>query len=213
MSCLGSGAASAACCVGGAQAEGRGAASAAEKGRMRALGAALVHRRTRRRHRAFDVPPIAGRQHDVDAHGVPANAISTATDSSTHQPRSWSKAEAWPRTSSRIACDAVEAPGAEVLIKGRSLVEHRLHRLHGSDLPAAYILIKRRGATKTISFIVVTPEVTHAPMSSLKEAAAVLQVLQSRAQTISPCSSPPMCPTSRCGCTSPWRRRCSRATG
>ena len=33
-----------------------------------------------------------------------------------------------------------------------------------------------------ISFIVVTPEVTHAPMSSLKEAAAVLQVLQSRAQ-------------------------------
>ena len=32
--------------------------------------------------------------HDVDAHGVPENASSRFTSLSTHQPRSWSKAEA-----------------------------------------------------------------------------------------------------------------------
>ena len=34
--------------------------------------------------------------HDVDAHGVPPNALSRSTPSSTHQPRSWSKAGALP---------------------------------------------------------------------------------------------------------------------
>ena len=32
--------------------------------------------------------------HDVDAHGALTNAFSRSTSSSTHQPRSWSKAEA-----------------------------------------------------------------------------------------------------------------------
>ena len=32
--------------------------------------------------------------HDVDAHGVPSNMLAWSTSSSTHQPRSWSKAEA-----------------------------------------------------------------------------------------------------------------------
>jgi hypothetical protein len=32
--------------------------------------------------------------HDVDEHGVPENALVMYTPSFTHQPRSWSKAEA-----------------------------------------------------------------------------------------------------------------------
>ena len=32
--------------------------------------------------------------HDVDAHGVPSNTLLRLTPSPTHQPRSWSKAEA-----------------------------------------------------------------------------------------------------------------------
>ena len=61
--------------------------------------------------------------HDVDQHGVYQNALSRLTPSSTHQPRSWLKAE----------------------------------------------------APENISSIVVAPEVSHAPMSSLKDDAAVLQ--------------------------------------
>ena len=57
---------------------------------------------------------------DVDSHGVPVNASTSPMSSSTHQPRSWSKAEAPPN----------------------------------------------------IQTIVVTPEVSHAPMSWLKAGAS-----------------------------------------
>jgi len=39
-------------------------------------------------------PSTCVTQHDVDSHGVPSNASLRLTSSSTHQPRSWLKAEA-----------------------------------------------------------------------------------------------------------------------
>ena len=46
--------------------------------------------------RAAGVQPSATRStpQDVDSHGLPLNAKSRFTSSATHQPRSWSKAEA-----------------------------------------------------------------------------------------------------------------------
>ena len=46
--------------------------------------------------------PLTPTPHDVDAHWVPSNASSRFTLSSTHQPRSWSKAWASMNISSRL---------------------------------------------------------------------------------------------------------------
>ena len=79
----------------------------------------------------------------------------------------------------------VQAP-AEVLVKGRGTVEHVFHaRLADAvDGPTTDVLVEGRGFVERllhrrdargVPYIDVTPEVSHAPMSSLKDAAAVLQ--------------------------------------
>ena len=59
----------------------------------------------------------AASPHDVDLlHGVLSNALSKSTLSSTHQPRSWSKADAH-RTCWHVR-DAIDRPTTDVLVKG-----------------------------------------------------------------------------------------------
>ena len=66
---------------------------------------------------------------------------------------------------------SVHAP-AEVLVEGRGVRNIRPSSVT-PDVPRADVLVKGRGA-ENIRCIDVTPEVSHAPMSSLKDAAAEL---------------------------------------
>ena len=86
--------------------------------------------------------------HAVDAHMVFSKEWRRSTSSSTHQPRSWSKAEA-PENIQLIS----------VTLSTRQLPSGRLND----------------EALWNIKDMVLTPEVSHALMSSLKDAAAELQ--------------------------------------
>ena len=86
--------------------------------------------------------------HDVDAHCVPENSF-PSNSTSRHQPRSWLKAEA--------PLNMFSMPHFPTLSIAQPLM---------SWLKAE--------ASMNIFSIVVTPEVSHAPMSSLKNAAAEL---------------------------------------
>ena len=106
--------------------------------------------------------------HDVDSHGVPSNAFSivpSVKTSSTHQPRSWSKAEAESEHVVHIR-DALDAPATDVLVEvDWRASEHHAHIMDVFDAPGADVLVKGRGVDNML-FIAVTPD-SHAPMSSL----------------------------------------------
>jgi hypothetical protein len=82
--------------------------------------------------------------HDVEEHPLWVNALPMFTSSSTHQPRSWSKAEAWAN------------------------MELIAVTLSTCQLPSGWL---NDEAFQNIERIVVAPEVSHAVMSSLKDAA------------------------------------------
>ena len=86
--------------------------------------------------------------HDVEEHWLYKNALFRSTSSPTHQPRSWSKAEA--------------PLNIELIVVTPEV----------SQSPMSW---SKTEASWNILNIVVTPEVSHAPMSSLKDAAAVVQ--------------------------------------
>ena len=94
--------------------------------------------------------------------------------------------------------------------------QNALSRLTPS-VHAPKVLVEGRGGGEHPS-IVVTPEVSQgAPMSSLKDDAAVLQLLVGRSilnthKTNTTCPSPPMSPTSRCDRTSSRQHSRPRAT-
>ena len=79
--------------------------------------------------------------HDVDSHRVPSNASSRSTPSATHQPRSWSKADA----------------PANIISMSVTLWT--------AQSPMSW---SKAEAPANISFMSVTPEVSQAPMSWLK---------------------------------------------
>jgi hypothetical protein len=85
--------------------------------------------------------------HDVDSHEVPPTANSRSRSPSTHQPRSWSKAEA----NQNIWLMSVT--------------------LWTAQPPMSW---SKASACLNMACMLVTPEVSHAPMFSLKEAAATL---------------------------------------
>ena len=90
--------------------------------------------------RRVQLPPWV-MPHDVDSHGVLVNAPLRLTPSSTHQPRSWSKAEA-----------LLNIPAIDVTPDM-------------SHVPMSWL---KAEASLNILYIVVTPEVSHAVISSLK---------------------------------------------
>ena len=67
----------------------------------------------------------------------------------------------------------IHAPAAEVLVERRGTDEEIANDHDAMDRPIADVLVERRGCPRTSPYIVVTPEVSHAPMSSLKDDASL----------------------------------------
>ena len=113
--------------------------------------------------RASQSPP---RCRTPSTHAAPDNApLNSAT--SKHQPRSWSRPRrhgTYSPSRRRRRCPTRRGPGR------RSAVEHPEHACDASQPPMSWL---KAVALLNMPFMSVTPEVSHAPMSSLKDAAAV----------------------------------------
>ena len=140
-------------------------------------------------------PTTCTTPHDVDAHGVPPNR---STSSATHQPRSWSKAEAPPNISYMLVTLRTSQPLMSWLkaeappnmtsifvtlwtaqppmswLKAEAPLNMWLISVtpEVSHAPMSWL---KAEAPLNMWLISVTPDVSHAPMSSLKDAAALLQ--------------------------------------